>query len=335
LKGFDFEEERIKQEISRLNAKRVLIQMPEGLKPEAPRLVKLVEKAGVQAIISADPCYGACDLATSEAETFGADLLLHFGHAKLLKHEKVPTLYLEARATLPVDAAVASAMPLLAGYSRIGLATTVQHVQTLDGVRELLVRAGKTVEVGDTRRLAYPGQVIGCDFSNVQSIAADVDAFLFVGGGKFHALGVALATGKPTVVADPYGGAAYSISEEVQRILKQRYASIEEASRAKTLGVFVSPKPGQKHLEEALQIKETAEKLGKTACILAVREIVPDVLAEFPTIEAYVNTACPRISLDDARKFKKPVLTVQEFRVVSGESSWENLLKKGLFENST
>ncbi len=333
MKGFDFEEERMKQEITRLNAKRVLLQLPEGLKPEAPRLAKIVEKAGALPIVSADPCYGACDLATAEAESLGADLLIHFGHAKLLKHEKVSTLYLEARATLPVDAAVVSAVALLAGFGRIGLATTVQHVQTLDSVRELLVRAGKTVEVGDTRRLAYAGQVIGCDFSNVKSIAADVDAFLFIGGGKFHALGVALATGKPTVVADPYGGTAYSISEEVQKILKQRYASIEEASRAKNFGVLVSLKVGQKRLEEALKIKVTVEKMGKSAVVLAVREILPEVLAEFPTVEAYVNTACPRISLDDASKFKKPVLTMQEFKVVSGESSWESLLKTGLFEN--
>jgi 2-(3-amino-3-carboxypropyl)histidine synthase len=333
MKGFDFEEELLKQEIARLNAKRVLIQMPEGLKPDAPRIAKIVEKAGVLPIVSADPCYGACDLATSEAESLGADLLIHFGHAKLLKHEKVPTLYLEARATLTVDAAVISAMPLLSGYSRIGLATTVQHVQTLDAVREILVRAGKTIEIGDTRRLAYPGQVIGCDFSNVKSVAADVDAFLFIGGGKFHALGVALATLKPTIIADPYGGMAYSVTEEVQKILKKRYANIEEASRAKNLGILVSLKPGQKHLDEALKIKESVEKMGKTACLFAVRELQPEVLAGFPSVDAYVNTACPRISLDDASKFKKPVLTVQEFMVVSGESSWENLLKRGLFEN--
>jgi 2-(3-amino-3-carboxypropyl)histidine synthase len=333
MKGFDFEEERLKQEITRLNARRVLLQLPEGLKPEAPRLTKLIEKVGALAIISADPCYGACDLATSEAESLDADLIVHFGHAKLLKHEKVPTLYLEARATVTVDAAVISSMPLLSSYNRIGLATTVQHVQTLDLVREILVKAGKTVEIGDTRRLAYPGQVIGCDFSNVKSVAAYVDAFLFVGGGKFHALGVALATSKPTVIADPYSEAAYSVKEEVQKILKQRYASIEEASRAKTYGILISLKPGQKHLEDALKIKASAEKLGKPACLFAVREILPEVLAEFPTIDAYVNTACPRISLDDASKFKKPVLTVREFMVVSGESSWENLLKRGLFEN--
>jgi 2-(3-amino-3-carboxypropyl)histidine synthase len=333
LKGFDFEEERIKQEINRLNAKRVLLQLPEGLKPEAPRLAKIVEKAGALPIVSANPCYGACDLADSEAEDLGVDLILHFGHAKLLKHEKVPTVYIEARATVTVEAAVVSSLLLLAGYNKIGLATTVQHVQTLDTVRELLVRAGKAVVIGDTGRLAYPGQVIGCDFSNVKSVAADVDAFLFIGGGRFHALGVALATSKPTVVADPYGGTAYSVHEEVQKILKQRYACIEEAEHAKVFGVLVSLKLGQKHLDEALRIKETLEKMGKTACIFAVREILPEVIMGFPTIEAYVNTACPRISLDDASKFRKPVLTVNEFMVVSGESSWENLLKKGLFEN--
>jgi len=332
LKGFDFEEERIKQEITRLNVKRVLLQMPEGLKPEAPRIAKLVEKAGALPIISADPCYGACDLATSEAEILDVDLIIHFGHAKLLKHEKIPTLYLEARATLPVDAAVISSMPLLSSYNRVGLATTVQHVQTLDAVREILVRAGKTVEVGDTGKLAYPGQVIGCDFSNVKSIAEDVDAFLFIGGGKFHALGVALATSKPAIIADPYGGVAYSVAEEVQKILRQRYACIEETSRAKTFGILVSLKPGQMHLDEALKIKSTLEKMGKTSFLLAIKEIQPDILAEFPSLEAYVNTACPRISLDDASKFKKPVLTIQEFMVISGESTWENLLKKGLFE---
>jgi len=333
MKGFDFEEERIKQEIIKLNAKRVLLQLPEGLKPEATRLSKIIEKTGALPIVSGDPCYGACDVAESEAEDLDVDLIIHFGHAKLLKHEKVPTVYLEARATISVDAAVISALQLLSGYTRIGLATTVQHVQTLDAVREILTRAGKTIVIGDAGRVAYPGQVIGCDYSNVKSVTSDVDAFLFIGGGRFHALGVALATSKPTIVADPYSQAAYELEAEVQKILKQRYASIQQAQDAKNIGILISLKPGQKHLEEALKIKEDIEKKDKAAYLLAIREVLPEVLNEFPSIEAFVNTACPRISLDDASKFKKPVLTVNEFRVVSGESTWENVLKKGLFEN--
>jgi len=333
MKGFDLEEERVKQEISRLNAKRVLIQLPEGLKPEASRLAKALEKTGAMAIILADPCYGACDLPTVEAEGLGADLIVHYGHGRLLKHERVPTIYVEARATINVNEVVEKSLQLLKEWRKIGLTTTIQHVQTIDGVREFLVRAGKTVIVGDSGRLNYPGQVIGCDYTNVKSISKDVEAFLFIGGGKFHALGVALSTMKPTIAADPYAGKAFSVDKEAEKIVRQRWTSIEEAQKAKNIAVLVGLKPGQKKVEQALQMKQKLEKKGKVAYLLAVNELVPEVLMEFPSIEAYVNTACPRISFDDASKFRKPVLTVNEALVVVGELSWEESCRRGLLEN--
>jgi 2-(3-amino-3-carboxypropyl)histidine synthase len=333
MKGYDFEEERIKQEITRFSAKRVLLQLPEGLKPEAPRLALVVENAGALPIISANPCYGACDLAVDEAEQLGVDLIVHFGHARMLRHEKIPTVYIEARATVTVDDAVEKSIPLLKKWSKIGLATTVQHIQTLDRVRESLVRAGKAVVVGDAGRVNYAGQVTGCNYANVKSITGEVDAFLFVGGGRFHALGIALATSKPTIVADPYDGRSFSISDDAQKIVKQRWASVKQATDAKVFGIIVGLKPGQLSLDTALLVKAVIEKSGKTAYLIAIKEVTPESLLEFPTIDAYVNTACPRISLEDSSKFSKPVLTVNEFKVVSGESSWENLLKKGLFEN--
>ncbi|PMB74173.1 diphthamide biosynthesis enzyme Dph2 [Candidatus Bathyarchaeota archaeon] len=331
LKMFDFEEERVKQEIAKLGAKRVLIQLPEGLKSEGPRLAKIVEKAGALPIISADPCYGACDLATAEAESLGADLIIHYGHAKLLKYEKVPTVYIEARATLSVTEALEKALPLMDGWRKIGLATTVQHVQTIDEAKEILIRAGKTVMIGDSGRLNYPGQVIGCDYSNVKSIANDVEGFLFIGGGRFHALGLALSTSKPTVVADPYEKRAYSIGEETEKILKQRWASIQEAQKAKTFAVLVGLKPGQIRLEEALNIREKLEKSGKDAYLFAVREVTPEKIMNFLTVDAYVNTACPRISLDAPSKFSKPMLTLNEALVVIGELSWKEICKRGFF----
>ena len=333
MKRHDFEEERVKQEIVKLGAKRVLIQLPEGLKPEALRLATTIEKSGALPIVSADPCYGACDLATAEAESLGVDLVIHYGHSRLLKYERVPTIYVEARATIGVDDAVETALPLLQKWRKIGLTTTVQHVQTLDGVREILLKAGKTVVIGDAGRLSYPGQVIGCDYSNAKSTAKDVEAFLFIGGGKFHALGVALSTSRPTVVADPYEKRAYSVDEEAEKIIKQRWAGIAEAQRAKTFAVLVGLKPGQKRLEEALGMRQKLEEKGKVTHLFAVREINPEVLMGFPTVDVYVNTACPRISLDDTSRFQKPVLTINEALVVAGELSWEELCRRGLFEN--
>jgi 2-(3-amino-3-carboxypropyl)histidine synthase len=222
---------------------------------------------------------------------------------------------------------------MLEKWHRIGLTTTVQHVQTIDGAREILLRTGKVVVIGDTGRLEYPGQVIGCDYSNARSIAKDVDAFLFVGGGRFHALGIVLSTSKPTVVADPYEKRAYSVDKEAEKILKQRWASIETGRKAKTFAVLVGLKPGQRRLEEASRVKQALEKKGKTAYLFAAREVTPEMLLEFPTVEAFVNTACPRLSLDDASRFPKPVLTISEALVIAGNLSWEELCTKGLFED--
>lgn len=328
---FDLEEERVKQEIIKLGAKRVLIQFPQGLKNECMRIAKVVKKAGALPIVSADSCYGACDLATSEAEILGADLIVHYGHAKLLKYEKVPTIYIEARATLNVNELVNNALPLMDKWHKIGLVTTVQHVHVLDEVKEILVRAGKTVMVGDAGRMNYPGQVIGCDYSNAKSIAGDVEAFLFIGGGRFHPLGLALSVLNPTIVVDPYENRAYDFSSERDKILKKRWASVQEAEKAKTFAVLVGLKPGQKHMDEALTICEKLRKHGKEVCVFAVRELTPEVILDFTTVEAYVNTLCPRVSLDDASRFRKPMLTINEARVILGELSWEELYQSGWF----
>jgi 2-(3-amino-3-carboxypropyl)histidine synthase len=333
MKGFDFEEERIKQEIVRLGAKRVLLQMPQGLKPEATKIAQAVEALGAVAIISSDPCYGACDIAFSEAELLGADLIVHFGHVKMVKQSKIPSIYVESHARIEIESAIQQALPLLINYNKIGLTTSIQHIEALNQAKQLLTKVGKIVQIGDAAQLPHAGQVIGCNYSNAKTIANQVDAFLFIGGGIFHALGIVLGTSKPTIIADPYDNRAYSITHEAQKLLKQRYASIQEAKDAKTFGILIGLKPGQKHLDDALKTKALAEKSGRAAFLLAAREITPDSLIEFPSIDGYVNTACPRISLDAPGKFKKPILTINEFMVACGEISWTDMLKKGLFEN--
>jgi len=329
--AFDLEEKRLTGEISKRGAKRVLIQLPEGLKKEGPRLAAIAEKAGALALVSADPCYGACDLATLDAKTLDADLIVHYGHSEMVEQQQVPTIYMEAKAKVSVGEAVKRAIPLLKSWNKIGLITTVQHVQALDEARELLLEAGKTIAIGDAGHMKSPGQVTGCDYSNAKAVSKEIEAFLFVGGGRFHALGATLATAKPTIIADPFEKRAYSIEKEAQRILRQRWASISEAEKAKSFGVLVGLKTGQKRLEEALKIKEKLEKSGRKATLLAVREITPEVLMQFPTIDAFVNTACPRVSLDETSKFLKPVLTSEEAFVLLGETDWEELCRRGLF----
>lgn len=324
------------KEVKRRRSKRVLIQLPEGLKPQGPELAEVIEKTGAVAIISADPCYGACDLAVEEAKRLNADLLVHFGHSQLRrasKRESVQIMYIQAKSKLSLKKALEKALPLIKPWMRIGVVTTIQHTEQLDDVREALLAAGKRVAVGDAGRLSHTGQVIGCDFSNARAVLRDVDAFLCVCGGRFHALGVALTTAKPTVVADPYEGTAYSVDREADRLIKQRWASIREAANGKRFGVLIGLKSGQKRLKRALWVSRELQKSGKKSTLLAAREVTPESLLQYPSIDAYVNTACPRISLDDSTRFKKPVLTINEALVVAGKLTWKQLLRKGWLED--
>ena len=329
--SFDLEEKRLKREVEKLNPKIVLLQLPEGLKAEAPHLASIIEEAGALPIVSTDPCYGACDLAISEAKILGADLIVHYGHTATTKQPDVPTVYVVAKAKISDKETVEKALTHLEAYSKIGLVTTIQHIHHLEAVKSLLLKAGKTVFVGDAGQIQFPGQVAGCDFSNAQVVSEEVDAYLFVGGGRFHALGVALATGKPTIIADPYENLAYSLQDEVSKVIKRRWASISEAGEARSFGILVSLKSGQIKLDEAIKIKEKLEQKGLRATLLALREVTPNALMQFPSLDAFVNTGCPRLSLDDAPNFRKPLLSLRETHVLLGELKWEELLIRGWF----
>lgn len=77
-------EEAIKK-IKENNAKQVLIQLPDGLKPRATEIAKELEKeTKANIIIWADSCWGICDTPLG-INNLGFDLLIQFGHSTSLK----------------------------------------------------------------------------------------------------------------------------------------------------------------------------------------------------------------------------------------------------------
>lgn len=330
---FNLEEDRIREEIIKRGARKVIIQLPEGLRSEAYRLALIVENAGALPIFSADPCYGACDLALSESCLLSADLLIHFGHSEVERFNRqadIPVVYVEARANVSVKEAVEDALYHLDDWREIGLVTTVQHIHSLKEAKDILEEHGKRVYIGNERGLKYPGQVLGCDYSNAKSISSAVEAFLFIGSGLFHAVGLYLATMKPTIAADPFEKKAYGVEDKARILIKKRWMDVCEAARARKWGVILGLKSGQLNPEAALRIKRELETHGRRVILLALREVTPEVIRSFPEIEAYVNTACPRISLYESTAFSKPILNPREVYVALGRINWEDYLRNGI-----
>jgi len=307
----DFEIERIAELVEERKARVIRLQFPEGLKRYGPDVAKRIKRQiDVTVLLSGNPCYGACDL-DYDAE---ADLLVHFGHAEIPELAAQRVHFVEVRSDVDVIPVVNQALGLIKG-PRVGLVTNVQHVHTLGSVRRCLESAGLQSAIGSgDGRIKYPGQVLGCNFSSARAI--DVDEYLYIGGGVFHALGVALATGKQVIAADPF--LHRTSLPDANLIVKQRYALITKALDARTFCVLAGTKTGQRRLDFALELAQQAIERGYDAYTVTINELTPWTLYQFPA-EAYVNTACPRVTIDDASRFKAPMLTPIEFEMVVGK----------------
>ncbi|WNY27944.1 hypothetical protein MmiEs2_01230 [Methanimicrococcus stummii] len=333
--SYDFEMKAVFDEIEKISKTKngrvvVGLQFPEGLKKHALGIASLIEeKTSAEVYISADPCFGACDLDMRLIEK--SDILFHFGHAELKQgaiENKVK--FIETRSKADVSKAIAAAVPLLPEQT-IGILTTVQHVHQLEAARKILEDAGKTVIIsnGDSR-IAYPGQILGCNFSAAHSDDSEnCDAFLYIGSGQFHPIGAAISSKKRVVCADPFTADVFELN--YRKFLMQRSAVIGNAADAETFCIIVSTKNGQYRKTLADSIQNKAKAHGKDAFILFMDFVSPDQMLSFKA-DAFVNTACPRLAIDDSGRYPAPVLTPQEFEIVLGEREWEDLVMDEILE---
>jgi 2-(3-amino-3-carboxypropyl)histidine synthase len=327
---YQLEEAKIIEEIRRRGSKRILLQMPEGLKPIGFKLAKLLEKEiSVEVFVSGDPCYGACDLALDPKAHVHADLLVHIGHAEIpgeFPEENV--LYVEAHADVPVEGPMKQAVNMLGKEHTIGLASNIQHIHQLGKAKEILENSGKEVVVGRASGwLRYPGQVLGCDYGSVRAIAEKVDAIVVLSGADFHALGIPLATGKRTIVVDPFQQTAKDMTEVCRRLLRKRWINIERFKETKRVGIIVGMKSSQMNIALARRLKELLEANGQSTILICAAEVIPETLESFTDLEAYVEISCPRISTDDQERYRKPMLNPEEVMIALGKKSWEEYTK--------
>lgn len=79
---WDFDEESVIEAVKKHDAKKVLLQFPDGLKMHANTIRHNVLKAteADEVFVWAGSNFGACDLPV-EARNVGVDLIIHFGHS--------------------------------------------------------------------------------------------------------------------------------------------------------------------------------------------------------------------------------------------------------------
>ncbi|ARS91560.1 diphthamide biosynthesis enzyme Dph2 [Natrarchaeobaculum aegyptiacum] len=316
---WDYELERIVDAIEERDASKVGLQFPEGLKRRGPAVADDLRELAdddVTFMLSGQPCYGACDLDTYLMKR--TDVFVHFGHSPMKDTDKV--IYVPLFSNVEVTPIMEEALETLESpdeTGEVGLVTTAQHMNRYEEMTEFLEERGYEVHSrrGD-ERLTHEGQVLGCNYASADVPA---DQVLYVGGGKFHPLGLAMEhPDKHVVIADPVNNVV--TVADTEKFMKQRFGAVHRAMDAEKWGVIFCTKIGQGRWETAQEILADNDD----AYLITMDEVTPDRLRNFD-MDAFVNTGCPRITTDDGPQFHKPMLTPGEYEIAVGNKPLEEL----------
>ena len=324
----NFEIPKLIEELKKRKPKKVLVQLPEGIKQNTSEIAKDIEDLGIEVIFSGETAWGACSVAVQEAEAFGADLIVHFGHAKFI-NVKFPVLYIEVKDELNLKPLLKKSLKVLEKYRKIGLSYSIQHRHDLKNIKKFYEDNGKKILLSKKLGLVeYEGHIVGCQYLGLQAIEKSVDCFVII-GNQFHSLGAVLSVEKPRILIDVYNDDVKNMEGLREKILKQRIISIQKLKDAKNVGIIVEIKSGQKFGSHKYLYDKLKEQ-GKNPIVITMNELTPEKIMNFYNIDAFIELACPRIAIDDFAKYPKPILTFKEALVALGVKSWDEFLRNGI-----
>ncbi|MBW6451522.1 MAG: diphthamide biosynthesis enzyme Dph2 [DPANN group archaeon] len=298
--------EKIKSFINNKNAKKIALQLPEGLKTQSREIIDSITDLDCDVLLFADPCFGACDIPEDSAKQLNCDVIIHFAHSKYLKNIKIPILYVEYRTdnNKEIIETLTKNISKLKEYSSIGLITTLQHINSLDNVKEILEKNNIKTYIGKPKLATYKGQILGCDQSSAKDITEKVECFLYIGSGLFHPLGVARDQDKPVWILDIEKKELNHLKKEYEKYYTKIILKKAKFDIAQNIGLLVSTKNGQMD-KNIKPIKTKLEALGKKVYVLVMNHISYDKM-EGIGIDFLINTACPR--LEEDLTFDRPLL---------------------------
>jgi len=245
-----------------------------------------------------------------------ADLLVHYGHSCLVPVDvtTIPCMYVFVDIKMDVEHFVESVRLNFDRKTKIILAGTIQFASSLHAAKSLLANEFDHITVPQSRPLSR-GETLGC---TAPVVPGDHDCIVFIADGRFHF--EALMIANPGVKAyryDPYGRMLTEEMYDQEGMRNQRRVAIENARKAKHWGVILGTLGRQGNPQILKRIKGMLHEKGYTYTLLLLSEISPQKLKLMSSgVDAWVQIACPRLSIDWGDEFTQPTLNPYEVREV-------------------
>lgn len=204
------------------------------------------------------------------------------------------------------------------------LVSIIQYLDYLNKIKDYLNNKGFNTKLFVGKHTSKKGQILGCE-------SLDVGNYLFIGQGNFHFEAI-----KANILNDHLNKKDFSKyltqdnSSKTNKIIKAYY--LDETSfkeyefnvmeslkkeilkynlflSKKNIGIIITTKIGQRAHNYINLGEELKEKFyDKEFYTILQDNINPNNLMNFSFLDFYINTACPRISIDDSNSYDKPIM---------------------------
>ncbi|XP_066149199.1 2-(3-amino-3-carboxypropyl)histidine synthase subunit 1 [Euwallacea fornicatus] len=321
--NYNFELPKTIWRIKELKARFVALQMPEGLLLFATTLADIIKEfTGADTLIMGDVTYGACCIDDFTAKALGVELLVHYGHSCLVPIDQtkgIKVLYIFVDIKIDPLHFIETIKLNFQPDVKMGLVSTIQFITTLQTVIKILDENGyKKVSIPQFKPLS-PGEILGC----TAPVLKCCDIVIYLGDGRFHLEAAMIANPKVKAYKyDPYSKKFTSENYDHIQMESIRKSNIERARLSGTFGVVMGTLGRQGSTKVVEHLMKRLTDSGKEAVVILLSEIFPKKIDLFPKLDAFVQIACPRLSIDWGMAFSKPFLTPYELAVTIGDAQW-------------
>ncbi len=167
----------------------------------------------------------------------------------------------------------------------IAIAYSIQYKEIAEKIKNILAKKHNITKIL---------QILGC--SN-PIFSKETQAVLLISSGKFHAVSLAIESKIPIYILE-HNKLRKISKEEIDSIKKKKLASYMKFLNSEKIGILISTKPGQERLKEALGLKSKLK--NKKSYLFMGGDININEFENFPDIQSWINTACPRLDFDSS-----------------------------------
>ena len=199
----------------------------------------------------------------------------------------------------------------------IAIFASVQFLPCLNQIKDILTQNNFTVLTSIPDRAQYKSQILGCNsYPDNLNLKLDiVDAYLYVGDGNFHPNAILLTQNendvKPIFTLNPLNANLKILDNSwLMKYWKKKKGNLLKFYNSNTIGVFISSKWGQNYEKTALSLKEKYKE--KDFYYFIGDNFSIEETDNFPFIDCWVNTACPRIGQDDILNHGIPLVNIKD-----------------------